>query len=138
MDWDKIPSPFYRVSLKAFIFDEQNRLLLGRANDKNWEPPGGGLEHGESIEACLQRELQEELGVRLKSIGNPITFYRGENKRGFLALKIAVRCELESSDFKFADLKEAKFFTKEEIIKLDMSTDERSIKDQVDQIWASS
>jgi ADP-ribose pyrophosphatase YjhB (NUDIX family) len=135
IDWKSIPSPFYRVSVKAFVFDKHNRLLMGRAPDGVWEPPGGGLEHGESIEECLRRELQEELGVGLAAIGRPIVFYRGENRRGFQALKIAVETKLASHDFQFADLVEARFVTRQELLELEMSTDERGIKDCVDQIW---
>lgn len=31
-----------------------------------WMPPGGGLEFGESIEECLQREFEEETGISVQ------------------------------------------------------------------------
>ncbi|HSW78650.1 MAG TPA: NUDIX hydrolase [Candidatus Babeliales bacterium] len=130
-----LPSPFYRVSVKAFIFDNQQRLLMGKTKESVWEPPGGGLEHDESLEGCLQREMQEELGVSLASIGKPIVFYRGTNVRGFQALKIALEATLVNQDFKFGDLIEAKFVTEEELLKLNMSPDESGIKDQINKIW---
>jgi 8-oxo-dGTP diphosphatase len=58
----------------AVIERRDRRLLIGqrRKNDTSplkWEFPGGKVREGESPEAALARELQEELGVTLvKSI----------------------------------------------------------------------
>ncbi|GHA60014.1 NUDIX domain-containing protein [Pontibacter akesuensis] len=50
---------------------EDNKLLLVRHgktvdNEAFWAPPGGGLQFGESMRACLVRELQEEAGVQVQ------------------------------------------------------------------------
>lgn len=50
------------------LVDSQGRVLIAKRADKAhqgglWEFPGGKLEPGESLDAGLKRELQEELGV---------------------------------------------------------------------------
>jgi ADP-ribose pyrophosphatase YjhB (NUDIX family) len=108
---------------------------MGEGAAGTWEPPGGGLEHNESVEECLSRELLEELGVELGSLGKIICVYRGENRRGFKTIRIAIETTLKSYDFKYGDLLNAKFVTKEELRDLPVPMDDSGLKGCVDLIW---
>ena len=53
------------------IRDARGRILLARRTEGRdlagrWEFPGGKREPGESLEACLEREIREELGTRAR------------------------------------------------------------------------
>ena len=58
----KYPSPYYRASIKAIIRNEKNEVLLCKEKGQHgaWNLPGGGMEHGETIEQALKREMFEE------------------------------------------------------------------------------
>ena len=58
----QIKSPYYRVSIKAKI-NFNGKTLLAREDGKKWDLPGGGIEHYETIDEALKRELTEEIGV---------------------------------------------------------------------------
>ena len=58
----QIKSPYYRVSVKAKI-NFNGKTLLVKEDGKRWDLPGGGIEHYETIDEALKRELTEELGV---------------------------------------------------------------------------
>ena len=135
MDLSKLPSTFYRVSLKVIVLDDQARLLVGRVDDGSYELPGGGFEHNETIEECLDRELEEELGVKIKSLGGVVCLYRNDNPRGFKSIKIALEANLENHDFKYGEITEAKFLSKDEFLDLPFSQDEDGIKNCVNKIW---
>ena len=54
----------------AIICKDGKFLICQRPKGKNcellWEFPGGKIESGETVEACIVREIQEELGVTLR------------------------------------------------------------------------
>ena len=58
----QIKSPYYRVSVKAKI-NFNGKILLVKEDGKRWDLPGGGIEHYETIDEALKRELTEEIGV---------------------------------------------------------------------------
>lgn len=55
----------FPVSVKGVILD-QGRVVLLRNDRAEWELPGGKLETDEVPEACVAREIREELNVQIK------------------------------------------------------------------------
>ena len=54
------------VAVFAIIRDDVGSILLvRRADNGNWEPPGGHIEPGETTTTALTREVLEESGVRV-------------------------------------------------------------------------
>lgn len=80
-----------RVGIGVFVFNSEGMLILGKRKGSHgsgilslnptlpsslgplmqtgtWALPGGHLEHGESFEACAQREVLEETGLHASDI----------------------------------------------------------------------
>ena len=56
------------IAVTAGVIVRDGRVLVcqrppGSRHPGKWEFPGGKLEPGESLVACMRRELQEELGI---------------------------------------------------------------------------
>ncbi len=54
----------------AFIFSKDNQILLGQHTEGGvyqgaWCVPGGGIEDGETKRQAMEREILEEVGLRL-------------------------------------------------------------------------
>lgn len=76
---DQSSKPIVLVAACALI-DTDNRILIaqrpeGKSMAGMWEFPGGKVEDGETPEAALIRELNEELGIETKETClAPLTF----------------------------------------------------------------
>jgi 8-oxo-dGTP diphosphatase len=56
------------IRVTAGILEDNGKVLLAKRKKDDplkdkWEFPGGKIEEGETPEACLKRELHEELGI---------------------------------------------------------------------------
>lgn len=72
---------YIRNTARVLLIDERRRVLLFHIHDDAplhpdhpqmtvyWITPGGGCEPGESFEGAARRELQEETGICLETLG---------------------------------------------------------------------
>lgn len=54
----------------AVIWNQQRQILIDKRRPEGllgglWEFPGGKIEAGETVEECIKREIQEELGIEI-------------------------------------------------------------------------
>lgn len=91
--------PRYRVAVAAIIIDEEKRILLCEHTYRKFHPwglPGGGLEHGESPECGIIREVWEETGfdVHVEKL------LYAESAREFHHISLIYLCRIVGGSFK--------------------------------------
>jgi 8-oxo-dGTP pyrophosphatase MutT (NUDIX family) len=132
-------TPFYRVAAKVLVKDEQDRLLVTQNERGKWELPGGGLEHHESVEQCVSRELQEEAGVDVK-VGKFRFMFRGlSERRKYMAMRLVFDGTLVESTPSFSpgdDMVEVRFVSRQEFLELTFAKPDAPIQEYVDVIWS--
>jgi ADP-ribose pyrophosphatase YjhB (NUDIX family) len=80
----------HSVSVAGVVVDDHGRALIIRRHDNGrWEPPGGVLEHGETIEDGLRREVYEETGLKIEP--GPLTGVYQNMRRHIIALVFRCR-----------------------------------------------
>jgi mutator protein MutT len=82
---EKNHKPHFHVTA-GLIFRDGRLLLTKRPQGKHlagfWEFPGGKQEENESLEACLEREIKEELGLEVHAGKHVLTIdhdYQGQS-----------------------------------------------------------
>ncbi len=122
---NEIDDCLYRVATKAIITQGDRVLMVKEIPEMWWAFPGGGVDHGETIESSLVREVEEEVGVPAKEVVSDfkIVYYTiGKVVNGVprmnLLYKVTVPEELLGET---GDVAEWHWFTEDEFMSLNMS-----------------
>ena len=114
----------YRVAIRVLIVQDDKVLLVKEKLDSWWALPGGGVDHGETVESSLVREVEEELGVPAKEVSSDfqIVYYNIGNvvnsiPRMNLFFKASVPKGLLNNT---SHVSEWKWFTKDEFMEIDL------------------
>ena len=75
------PRPLFSPGANVRLSDPAGRVLLLRRPDTGlWTLPGGGMDLGETFEACARRELREETGLDVGEV-TPLKLFIGPDYR---------------------------------------------------------
>ena len=106
------------IEVSAALIFRDGKLLITRRHAKShlgglWEFPGGKREAGETFEACLIREIREELGVEI-SVGELFEEVSHAYPEKSVHLKFFI-CKLLSGEPRPLDCAAVKWVTKAEL-----------------------
>lgn len=88
----------YCVSIKGVLRSPRGEVVLLRNEREEWELPGGQIEVGENSAECLAREIEEELGLRVR-VGSLLDTYLFEVIEYTHVFIATYHCELEGEFF---------------------------------------
>lgn len=127
----KLPKDIPVTSAFTFPIKDNSTLLILDKKDF-WNPPGGHIEEGETIEQCIRRETEEEAGVEIKDI-KPLGYLEIEMtrnrshrypKRTIMPITYSQITEVDSS-WKPIEAKERRFVNYEEGLKIFKERDDQ-------------
>ncbi len=97
--------PILMVGAAILVIDHTKRLLLMKRADNNcWGPPGGSTEPGERVEEAAKRETLEETGLQIDEMklfgvfSGPELFYVYPNGDEVYNVTIVYLAELAAED----------------------------------------
>lgn len=112
-----------KIVAAAVIRQDARFLVARRAEGQKlagfWEFPGGKLEARETLQACVERELHEELGVRSVA-GAVLVESRYEYEHGEILLK-AVETRLIDENFTLAVHDKVSWLSAQQILQLKLA-----------------
>ncbi len=111
------------IEVTCAIIEYNSKVLVAQRSEKmalplKWEFPGGKIENGETAEACLIREILEELHINIK-----ITKQLNTNSHQYSETKtiklIPFICELIDGEIKLTEHANFLWLSKSELSNLD-------------------
>jgi 8-oxo-dGTP pyrophosphatase MutT (NUDIX family) len=114
----------YRVAARVLIVQNNKVLLVRESDDEWWALPGGGVDHGDTIESTLTREVEEELGVPADKVSSDfqIVYYNiGNVVNGVPRMNLFFKASIQEGQLQNTDhVSEWRWFTKEEFMEADL------------------
>jgi len=103
----EIKQAWYRVSVKAIIYNKDKDVLLIKESNWKWDFPGGWIDHWEDIFVALEREISEEMWLKIIKIDKrPIKFtttHKPNSKTRSYIANIFYEVEVENLNYKKSD-----------------------------------
>ena len=97
-----------------------------------WEIPGGKLEPGETPEACIEREIKEELATEVKA--EKILGVVDYDYPNFHLTMHCILCTIVSGELKLLEHEAAQWLTKENLHSVDWLPADLLILDKIEEI----
>lgn len=120
--------PHFHVA--AGLICKNGRVLITRRPEGRhlagfWEFPGGKQEAGETLERCLEREIQEELGFRVKA-GDLLHSLQYEYESKIISLYL-FRCVPFQGQPKALEAQDIRWITPQDLSKFKFPPPDRKI-----------
>lgn len=113
------------VLVTASIIERDGKYLITQRpmhtnNAGRWEFPGGKLNFGEDLRLCLEREINEELGIKIKAkhIFEYSSHVYGEDKHIVL---LAFHCDYISGEIQKQEIADFAWVSAEEMKNFDIT-----------------
>ena len=115
-----------RTTERSFARSEAKKMKL----PLKWEFPGGKIEDNESLEACLKREIKEELGIEIEIL-KQLPSFKHNYSANFSIELFPFRCKRLSHEIQLAEHKQIKWFSLEKLKNLDWAEADVPIVDYI-------
>jgi len=116
--------PNFTVGAVSLVEHEGRLLLVQVAYRSRWGAPGGLLNAGEDAEAAARREVLEEAGVRIETLGPPEVVVDPESRRVDIVFRARLGAGVHPADARAAspEITEAAWFDLEHLPALQAET----------------
>jgi 5-methylcytosine-specific restriction protein A len=119
-----------KVVTAAVIKDKSGRILVaqrahGQSLGSKWEFPGGKVEAGETLEECLEREIREEMGIKIRVTGRVVMV---DHRYPTFDIRLcAMKAEVLEGQMNLNDHETAMWSKPEDLLSLDLTPADQQI-----------